>query len=259
MCPPLDTGFYSIASRLHLFVGADVALASVGVSGLAALGLLVSSMHANASPRKLRYLRNAAVGVAFTAALPFVGAVAVLGHRMLRELTLSGWDSSLFNSHLKRHFVCSLVMLLLGALAAASPGIAAALGNRRMRLAEEQQELDLRQLHRWAAAGAAPVAAQLAWLTWHVAWGPVGQALARLWMPPRSLGYQPSRLEPLIAVLILSALPAAAIAALVVPLRTATRSMRLRRPSTLSFADPSRFFPSYASPQPPNPPINLHT
>lgn len=253
VCPPPDTGFNSIWYRMHAFVGHDVACLGVGISDLAAIGLLVGCVHAAASPKKLRYLRNAAVGVAFTASLPFVGAVAVIGHRVLSELTRSGWATELFNPYLARHFVCCFVILVLGACAAASPAVAVALSACRLRLAKEQQDLDLRQLQKWALTGAAPVAAQLLWVTWDVGSGRVGWALACLWVK-RSY-YTASPLGMFMAGLILLALPAAAIAALVVPVRAATRSMRLRRPPAPSFTDPSRFTAPYSAP--PSPQITL--
>lgn len=239
VCPPTDTGFNSIWYRMHAFADPDLALLGVGVANLAAMGLLVGCVHAAASPKKLRYLRNGAMGVAFTASLPFVGAVAVIGHSVLSELTRSGWAVELFNPYLARHVVCCFIILLLGACAAASPAVAVALSACRLRLAKEQQDLDVGQMQKWALTGGAPVAAQLLWVMWDVGSGRVGWAFACLWVK-RSY-YSASPLEMFIAGLILLALPTAAIAALVVPVRAATRSVRLRPPPPPSFNDPSRF------------------
>ena len=80
--------------------------------------------------------------------------------------------------------------------------------------------------------------------------------LARLWTTP---DFEASLPEMLFANVIMLALPAAAIAAVVVPLRAATRTTHLRRPPAPWVADPVRFAGCSTSPPPSNPPIDLHT
>lgn len=252
MCPPPDTGLYSIAWRLGAFVAQQVGLLGVGVSNVAAIAILVGCVQVGKSPSKLRHARNGAVGLAIAALLPFVGAVAVLNRQLMMTLTRYGWEPSLMQP-LLRHIVCCCVILVLGAIAAASPALAVVLSATRLRLATEPREVDLARWRKWATFAGAPLGLMLLWPTWEAGSSNVGRAFATLW----TQSYAVSPLEMLVSALVLLALPTAAIAALVVPILAANRPPQPHQTPAAWSTDPSRFTAYPAAPKRPNPPVNL--
>jgi hypothetical protein len=252
VCPPPDTGFYSIAWRLGAFVPQQVGLFGVGVSNVAAIALLVGCVQVAACPGKLRYARNGAVGLAIAALLPFVGAVAVLNHGLLMSLTEYGWYPKLVQPFI-RHVVCCFVLLMLGAFAAASPALAVALSAIRLRGAREHREFDPTPWRKWVAVGGAPLGELWLCATWDVGTSNVGRAAATLWTGSET----GSLLAMPIAAFTLLALLAAAIAAVLVPIRVANRPPQPRETQAPWSADPSRFTAYPAAPKQPNPRVNL--
>jgi hypothetical protein len=243
VCPPLDIGLTSIKYRMHGFLRADDTVLSVGVVDLVAIGLLVGCVHA-ASPARLRALRQWAIGIAVAATLPFVSAVAVLGQRELSQLTQAEWAPKLFDAYLLRNMVCGLIILVLGAIAAGPPVVVAALATCRLRFAAEQQDLELRQLRGWVTVGGAPVAAQFALATWATMTGNWGWAVTHVWT---SENFEAQLPGAIVGIFILLALPAIGVAAIVLPLRAATRSMHLRQPPNYALT-PARFVDCVRSP-----------
>jgi hypothetical protein len=231
---------------MNAFIRVDNTAMAVGVVDLVALGLLVGCAHAAANPGKLRKLRKWAIGVAVAATVPFVGAVALVGHRVLHTLTRGEWALRLWDAYLVRDVVCSMIMLLLGAVVAGSPALVAALSTRRLRLATEQLDLDLRQLQRWAFIGGAPLATQLALATWLAGDGQVGYVITSLWRAEVFEAHLPAAI---VAVFILLALPAAGVAAIALPVRAVTRSMHLRPAPAYKLTVPARFADCVPSPQ----------
>lgn len=252
MCPPPDTGLYSIAWRLGAFVPQEVGLLGVGVSNVAAIAVLVGCVQVGTSPNTLRYARNGAVGLTIAALLPFAGAVAVLNHQLMITLTRYGWEPSLMQP-LLRHIVCCCVILMLGACAAASPALAVALSATRLRGASAQRELDLAPWRKWVAVGGAPLGVLLLCATWDLGSSNVGKAFATLW----TRSYTASPLEILVSALILLALPAAAVAALIAPIPAAHRPPQPHQTQAHASADPSRFTAYPAAPKRTNLPVKL--
>ncbi|HEX2875044.1 MAG TPA: hypothetical protein VHP33_27525 [Polyangiaceae bacterium] len=252
MCPPPDTGLYSIAWRLGAFVPQQVGLFGVGVSNVAAIALLVGCVQVAACPSKLRHVRNGAAGLVIVALLPFVGAVAALNYDLLTSLMEYGWYPRLVPPFI-RHIVCCFVLLMLGAFAAASPALAVALSVTRLRGASEQRQLDPTPWRKWVSVGGAPLGLLLLCVTWDLGTGNVGRAAATLWTG----GYTGSLLEMPLAILILSTLLAAAIAAVIVPIRAANHPPQPRQTPAAWSTDPSRFAAYPAPPKRTNPPVNL--
>lgn len=228
---------------MRSFAPADVTLLGIGVVDLAALALLVGCVHAAASPARLLWLRNGAWALAGMATVPFVGAVAIVGSHTLVRLTGSGWE---VDSLLLRHMICCVVILVLGMGAAGAPVVTALVANRRMQLALEEQDLEARQLRKWAAGGGALVAVQVAWATWGIFSYPVRRALWRFFETPRDDAALMSGFVTIVALLTAAGL---AVAMVVIPVRVATRGVRLRkaRPQPV---DTSRFAHCVASPPP---------
>ena len=243
VCPPADEGLWSIAYRMRSFVHEDVTRLGIGVVDVAALGLLVGAVHAAASPRRLLWLRNGALGVAGVATLPFVGAVALVGGQTLLKLTRTGWD---VDSYLLRNMICCVVILLLGMVVAGAPVVTALLANRRMQLAVDEQDLEVPQLRKWAAGGGALVAVQVAWATWTIFSYPVRHALWRFRDTP---GDDVALMGGFVIIVALLTAAALAVAMVVVPVRVATRSVRVRKPRPAR-VETWRFAGCVPSPQP---------
>jgi len=241
------------------FVRLPTALLSVGISDVVTLALLVSCVGAAASPSRLCKVRKAAICLALLAPLPFVGSVLMLAHHVLGELARLIWDpnpirglrvpSGLLVEGLVRHAVCSVVILALGVVAGAGPAVVAAVTTRRLQHAAEQRDLDWQQLRKWAAGAGALLAVQCAWAAWEISDYSLHYAAWLVW---NGRALESWLANDLIAGALLLA---AAILALVLPLRTANRSLRLARPRAPTFADPSRF----PAPPPAISPLNLHT
>lgn len=223
VCPPPDEGLWSIAYRMRSVVHEDVTLLGIGVVDLGALVLLVGAVHAAASPRRLRWLRNCAWGLAGLATSPFVGAVAIVGSHTLFKLTRTGWD---VDSHQLRHMICCILILVLGVGAAGAPIVTALVANRRMQLAVDDRDLEVPQLRKWAAGGGALVAAQVLWATWEIFSYPVRRALWYFWDTP---GDDVALMTGFVAIVALLTAAGLAVAMVVVPVRVATRSVRLRK------------------------------
>lgn len=221
----------------------DVTLLGIGVVDLAALSLLVGCVHAAASPRRLLWLRNGAWGLAGVAMLPFVGSVAIVGARTLVTLTRTGWD---VDSYLLRNMICCIVILALGMAAMAAPVVTALVANRRIQLALEEQDLEVRQLRKWAAGGGAIVAVQVAWATWQILSYPVRHALWYFWETP---GDDVALMAGFVAIVALLTVAGLAVAMVVLPLRVATRSAHLCKPR-LRRVETWRFAGCGSSPQP---------
>jgi hypothetical protein len=221
----------------------DVTLLGVGVVDLGALVLLVGAVHAAASPRRLRWLRNCAWGLAGLAMSPFVGAVAIVGSHTLFKLTRTGWDVDAYQF---RHMICCIVILVLGAGAAGAPVVTALVANRRMQLAVEEQDLDVRQRRKWAAGGGALVAVQVLWATWVIFSYPVRHALWQFWETP---GDDVALMAGFVTIVALLTAAGLAVAMVVVPVRVATRSVRLRKPRPAR-VETWRFAGCVPSPQP---------
>jgi hypothetical protein len=233
---------------MHGFAGLNAAL-GLGVVDVVAVGLLAVCVHTAATPAQLRNARRVAVGATLAAASPFVSAVAVVAHETLVALTRAAWASTAFNPYLVRSVFCSLVLLLVGGAAAAAPATVVALST--CRLAADQQDLALPQRRQWATRGGAPVAAQLALAICILANGPVGYALQPLWLRRPIAPHLP---EVAVATLIFTTLALAAVAALALPLRAATRRARPPIAARTTIPTPARFTDCA-----PNHPANLRT
>jgi hypothetical protein len=208
---------------------------------------LLGCAHAAATPDRLRRLRNWAIGVGSVALVPFVGAAVVVCHGVLSALTRGEWGLRVFNQYLVRNVVCSLLILLIGAIASGSPALIAALASCRLRLASQGRDLDLRQLRTWATVGGVPVAAQFALATWVAASGNIGRAITHVLSREQFEAHLP---QALVAGFILLGLSAVAVAAIVLPARAVTRSMHLRKLPVYELTVPPRFAGCVPSPQP---------
>ena len=238
MCLPPALDLHTLAYHVRSVARIDGVLPGLGVVDLVAVGLLVGCVHAAARPGELRRLRTGALILTVVATLPFVIGVAVVSFAALLRLTRDGWALNLLNGPLLGRLVCCVVVLAFAAGAAATPATAVVLSTYRLRLATDQQDLSLRQLQKWAACGGAPVAVQWALATWQVAAGHAGHALLRVWTLPH---YELWLAQTIVAAIILLLLATATVAAVLLPLRTATQSIHLRKTPARTLPEPSRF------------------
>jgi hypothetical protein len=241
VCPPPDTGLQSVVYRLHALVDLDVILLGLAIVDIATVGLLVGTVRAT-TPKGLRHLYWCAFGAAVAAALPFLGTVVAMAHYAFLELARGKWRPQVLDAHLARHVVCAYIIMLLGASAAVAPGLVTALSARRSSLVTEQRNLEARQLRRWAALCAAPVALQLVWATAWLLTEELRYELYGLLDPDARGGRGNALIEGLVALAAVLATSLAAIAAVALPLRAAARAGLLIQTSPSAFTEPSRFF-----------------